>query len=148
MAIGNKELSKIKDKDNREQPTIQKVPTLTDSRIIVLFNSSFPHKNGIHVMKSPTAIIIRSHIDCQKNCEQRFGSFVPSTSTTKKSLLPQTSRKISLQPTGNIQGSYKFLYLNSGKCIPDSTAYVHQSHNNNTQVSSSMQTYKGIVFTD
>jgi hypothetical protein len=63
-----------------------------------------------------------------------------------------TSGAIALRPSGNAQGSYYFLNLNSGKCIiRNNWTVLHMPNeviNTIHQLAAACNKYKGIVFTD
>ena len=103
-------------------------------------------------MLSPRAIITGLHIDYKKHCQLQFGSYVQVHNQHDNSLLPRTSGAIALHPTGNMQGTYYFLNLHSGKRImrnrwtelPMPNEVIATVH----QLAAACRKYKGIVFTD
>jgi hypothetical protein len=86
----------------------------------ILWIYAFPPKSGVSTNLSPRNIMTGIQFDYyQKHCQLQFGSYVqahqePSPTNTQEA---QTVGAICLGPTGNIQGSYKFLNLRTGKRI-------------------------------
>ena len=81
--------------------------------------NAFPPKGGVSPNISPRGIMIGTQFDYAKHCKLPFGSYVqaheePSTTNTQGA---RTVGAICLGPTGNLQGSYKFLNLRSGRLI-------------------------------
>jgi hypothetical protein len=81
----------------------------------------FPHSgDGISKTMSPRNIIIGTMANYDLHCRVPFGAYCevhnvndPSNTGEK----PRTSAAIALNPTGNLQGSYHFLSLVTGKPI-------------------------------
>jgi hypothetical protein len=83
----------------------------------ILWINAFPPKGGVSTNLSPRNIITGIQFDYHKHCKLQFGSYVqahqePSPTNTQAA---RTVGAICLGPTGNIQGSYKFLNLRTGK---------------------------------
>jgi hypothetical protein len=81
--------------------------------------NAFPPKDGVSSHLSPRNIITGITFDYNKHCRAQFGSYVqtheePATTSTMQAC---TLGAICLGPTGNIQGSYKFLNLRTGQRI-------------------------------
>lgn len=81
--------------------------------------NAFPLKGSTSDVISPRTLITGVPIDFKKHCKLPFGAYVqahqePSPSSTQE---PRTVGAICLGPTGNIQGSYRFLNLQTGKTI-------------------------------
>jgi hypothetical protein len=82
-----------------------------------LWINAFPPKGDVSSSLSPRNIMTGIPFDYNKHCQLQFGSYVqvheePSPSS---SMAARTVGAICLGPTGNIQGSYKFLNLRTGK---------------------------------
>ena len=84
--------------------------------------NSFPRKGGISNTLSPRTIVNGTQFDFNKHCKCEFGSYVQThdDSNIKNNMNPRTTGAICLGPTGNAQGTYKFMNLNSGKLITQS----------------------------
>ena len=74
-------------------------------------------KTGISY--SPWELISRQKVDAKKWCKLLFGDYVEvhEENAIKNSMTPQTRPAICIGPTGNFQGSIKFMYVESGKKI-------------------------------
>jgi hypothetical protein len=86
----------------------------------------FPHSSGISATISPRTIITGKHIDYHKHCCLEYGEYVQTHEEHNNSMTSRTVGAIALRPSGNYQGSYIFLNLNTGRtmirsnwtCIP------------------------------
>jgi len=81
--------------------------------------NAFPSKGGVSPTISPRSLMTGVPLDYKKHCQLPFDSYVqthkePDPTNT---LNTRTVGAICLGPTGNLQGSYKFLSLQSGKLI-------------------------------
>jgi hypothetical protein len=86
---------------------------------IVLWLNAFPTKSGVSETLSPRKIATRHKLNFTKHCRAQFGSYcnahdkpVPTNTMVTCSTLV-----IVLGPTGNLQGTYKFFSLETGKKI-------------------------------
>jgi hypothetical protein len=84
-----------------------------------LLINTFPPKDGISSNLSPHNLMTGITFNYNKYCQLQFGSYVQAHEETdpSPSMQAHTVGAICLGPTGNIQGSYKFLNLGSGKRI-------------------------------
>ncbi len=85
----------------------------------VMWMNSFPVKSGISEKWSPRELVSRTKLDAKLHCRAPFGSYCemhidPDITNT---LEPRTNWAICMGPTGNLQGSYKFLSLATGKKV-------------------------------
>ena len=85
----------------------------------IFWLNAFPPKSGVSSTHSPCKIITGQQVEFKKHCKLPFGAYVqtheePTPSNTQQA---RTIGAIALGPTGNLQGSYKFLNLRSGKRI-------------------------------
>ena len=81
--------------------------------------NAFSPKGGISETISPQTIMMGMRFDFKKHCQLPFGTYVqaheePLPSNTQQARMVGA---ICLGPTGNLQGSYKFLNLQMGKQI-------------------------------
>ena len=86
---------------------------------ILWIDAFFPPKGGGSSTLSPRNIMANIQFDYNKHFKLQFGSYVqahqePSPTNTQAACAVGA---ICLGPTGNIQGSYKFLDLTTGKRI-------------------------------
>ncbi len=126
----------------------KKLPRLILTELIyqvVLWLNAFPLKNsGVSANLSPRELVIRHKLDFAKHCRAQFGSYyeVHDKPVPTNSMISRTTPSIVLGPTGNLQGTYKFFSLETGKKIkrrrfspypmPDSViARVEQYDNDN-----------------
>jgi hypothetical protein len=82
--------------------------------------NAFPPKDGVSSHISPRNIITGITFDYNKHCRAQFGSYVQThkePATTSSTMQARTLGAICLGPTGNLQGSYKFLNLRTGQRI-------------------------------
>ena len=81
--------------------------------------NAFPPKGGVSKNVSPRGIMTGTQFDYTKHCKIPFGSYVQAHEEPDKTNTQgaRTVGAICLGPTGNLQGSYKFLNLRSGRLI-------------------------------
>jgi hypothetical protein len=79
----------------------------------------FPTKGGISNTLSPTTIMSGETLDYKKHLSLQVGQYcqVHEEDTPCNSQSPRTKGAISLGPSGNLQGEYKFMALNTRKKI-------------------------------
>jgi hypothetical protein len=80
----------------------------------VMWMNSFPVKSGISEKWSPRELISRHKLDAKLHCKAPFGAYceVHTDPDITNTMEPRTK-----WPTGNMQGSYKFMSLSTGKKI-------------------------------
>jgi hypothetical protein len=85
----------------------------------VMWMNSFPVKSGISKKWSPHELVSRHKLDAKLHCRSPFGSYceVHVDPDITNTLDPRTKWAICMGPTGNLQGSYKFLSLATGKKV-------------------------------
>jgi hypothetical protein len=83
----------------------------------------FPTKGGVPDTLSPKTIMSGETLDYKKHFSLQVGQYcqVCKEDTLCNSQSPRTKGAISLGSSGNLQGGYKFMTLNTGKKI------THQS---------------------
>ena len=86
---------------------------------LVLWLNAFPPKGGVSEMMSPRMIVIGVPFDYNKHCKWAFGTYGQMAEEPKPSntQVGWSISAICLGPKGNLQGSYKFLNLWTGKMI-------------------------------
>lgn len=84
---------------------------------ITMWLNAFPVKNGISQKWSPRELLRRHRLDATRHCRAEFGAYceVHDEPTPSNTMQRRTHAAICLGPTGNIQGSYKFLCLSTGR---------------------------------
>jgi hypothetical protein len=85
----------------------------------VVWMNSIPVKLGISEKWSPREIMSRHKLDAKMHCKVPFGAYfeVHVDPDITNMIEPRTRWGICLRPTGNIQGSYKFLSLSTGNKV-------------------------------
>ena len=84
---------------------------------ITMWLNSFPVKGGISQKWSPRELLRRHRLDARLHCRAEFGAYceVHDEPTPTNTMQRRTHAAICLGPTGNLQGSYKFFCLTTGK---------------------------------
>jgi hypothetical protein len=79
----------------------------------------FPTKGGISDTLSPKTIISGETLDSKKHLGLQVGQYcqVHEEDTPRNSQSPRTKGATSLGSSGNLQGGYKFMALNTGNKI-------------------------------
>ena len=85
----------------------------------VFWLNAFPCKAGVSRNLSPRELVLRQKADFKKHCRVLFGSYceVHDEPDPTNSTEPRTSEGIALGPSGNLQGTVKFLNLNTGAVV-------------------------------
>ncbi len=81
--------------------------------------NALPNRNGVSEDYSPRELVVRQRMDYKKHCQVPFGAYceVFEDRDRTNTMASRTRGAICLGPTGNMQGTYKFLCLDSGKVI-------------------------------
>ena len=84
---------------------------------VTMWLNAFPVKNGISEKYSPREFLQRRRLDARLHCRAEFGAYceVHDEPDPSNTMQRRTHAAICLGPTGNIQGSYKFLCLSTGR---------------------------------
>ena len=84
-----------------------------------LWLNMFPHADGVSATISPRTIVTGITANYATQCRVPIGAYceVHNENHPSNTELARTSRAIALNPTGNLQGSYHFLSLDTGKLI-------------------------------
>ena len=96
---------------------IPKAMLIEMAKFSVFWLNSFPHSSGISQTESPRRIVTGESIDYRRHCRFEFGQYVQSHEQHDNTMAKRTVGAIALRPTGNRQGSYYFLSLDSGRII-------------------------------
>ena len=99
-----------------------RVPRLLTIHIVlncVKLLNFFPTKGGVSETLSPKTIMSGETLDFKKHLSLQVGQYcqVHEEEQPRNSEIPRTRGAISLGPSGNLQGAYKFMALNTGKKI-------------------------------
>jgi hypothetical protein len=86
---------------------------------VVMWLNAFPAKSGVSETLSPREIVYRHKLDFAKHCKSPFGTYceVHDEPAPTNSMVTRSTPAIVLDPTGNLQGTYKFLSLATGKKV-------------------------------
>jgi hypothetical protein len=105
---------------------IPKLMTIHIVPNVVKLLNFFPTKGGVSDTISPKTIMSGDTLDFKKHLSLQIGQYcqVHEEDTPRKSQFTRTKEAISLGPSGNIQGGFKFMALNSGKKIVRRSWYV------------------------
>ncbi|KAL7466859.1 hypothetical protein ACHAXS_007127 [Conticribra weissflogii] len=88
-------------------------------KFVVLWLNAFPAKNGVSTTIWLREILTRQMLNYLKHCKAKFGIYckVYDNPVPSNTLAPRTQPTICLGPIGNLQGTYKFFALRTGKVI-------------------------------
>lgn len=83
----------------------------------IMWMNAFLVKLGVSSEFSPREIVIRQKLDFAKHCKVGFGCYCKTYDepTPSNDLKPRTHHTICPGPTGNLQGTYKFFCLDTGR---------------------------------
>ena len=100
----------------------KKIPRLMQIELVyhvVLWLNTFPANSGVSKTFSPREIVYRHKLDFVKHCKSPFGTYceVHDEPAPTNTMVTSSTPAIVLGPTGNLQGTYKFLSLVTGKKV-------------------------------
>ncbi len=86
---------------------------------VVLWLNAFPKKSGVLETLSLQEIVMRHKLDFTKHCRALFGSYCETHDepVPTNMMVTRLTPAIVLGPMGNLQGTYKFFSLETGKKI-------------------------------
>jgi hypothetical protein len=99
-----------------------RIPKLLTVHIVlnaVKFLNYFPTRGGVSDVLSPKTIMSGEILDYKKHLSLQIGQYcqVHEEENPRNSQQPRTKDAISLGPSGNLQGGFKFMALSTGKKI-------------------------------
>jgi hypothetical protein len=96
--------------------TITKLTTIHIVLNVVKLLNFFPTKGGVSDTLSPKTIVSGETLDFKKHLSLQIGQYcqVHEKDTPRNSQVARTKGAISLVPSGNLQGGFKFMALNFG----------------------------------
>jgi hypothetical protein len=99
--------------------TIPKLMTIHIVLNVVKLLNFFPEKGGVSDTLSPKTIMSGETLDHKKHLSLQLGQYcqVHEEDNPRNSQIARAKGAISLGPSGNLQGGFKFMDLNSGKKI-------------------------------
>ena len=106
----------------RHSLPFQRIPKILTIHIVfnvVKLLNFFPTKGGVSESLSPKTILSGETLDFKKHLRIQIGQYcqVHEEEDPRNSQVARTKGAISLGPSGNLQGGYKFMALNTGKKI-------------------------------
>ena len=86
---------------------------------VVLWLNTFPANSGVSETLAPCQIVYWHKLDFAKHCKSPFGMYceVHDDPAPTNTMVTRSTPVIVLGPTGNLQGTYKFLNLATGKKV-------------------------------
>jgi len=86
---------------------------------LTMWLNNFPSKMGISSIYCPRELLNRSCLSASKHCRAEFGTYrkVHEEPSPFNTMASRTQPAICLGPTGNMQGSYRFFSLSTGRVI-------------------------------
>ena len=100
-------------------PQLPRLMTIELMHFCIMCMNTFPVKSGVSEKWSPRELISCHKLDAKLHCKTPFGAYceVHTDPDITNTMEPRTKWGICLGPTGNMQGSYKFMSLSTGKKI-------------------------------
>ena len=100
-------------------PFEYKPPIMTIELVynVVFWRNMFALKGGISATQSPSELILNRKLDFNAHCRVEFGDYVQTHEEHDNSMGPRTVGAIATRPTGNSQGGYYFIRLDTGRRI-------------------------------
>ena len=100
-------------------PSFTRQITIELAKHVVMFLNATPTKSGLAKMYSPRTTMMDKALYWKKICKLHFGAYVQvyEYRSVKNTLEERTHGAICLGPTGDLQGTYNFFSLRSGKKI-------------------------------
>ncbi len=100
----------------------KKLPRLMVKELLhfcMMWMNLFPVRSGISDKWSPGELVSRDKLDAKLHCRAPFGLYceVHVDIDITNTMDPRTKWAICFGPTGNLQGSYKFLSLATGEKV-------------------------------
>jgi hypothetical protein len=83
----------------------------------VFWRNMFALKDGISSTQSPSELVLNRKLDFNAHCKIEFGEYVQTHEEHDNSMGARTVGAIATRPTGNTQGGYYFIRLDTGRRI-------------------------------
>jgi hypothetical protein len=90
---------------------------IENAKQAVFWLHAFPATDGISATLSPRTIVTGQTISHERHCQYQFGEYVQTHEEHDNTMATRTVGALALRPTGNEQGSYYFLSLDTGRVI-------------------------------
>ena len=119
----------------------------------VFWLNSFPKQGGISSTLSPRTIVTGNTISYNRHCTYDFGEYVQTHEEHDNGMGTRTVGALALRPTGNIQGGWYFLSLDTGRILNRGAATKLPMPNEvidrvNRMARQQRANMEGLVFTD
>jgi hypothetical protein len=97
--------------------TLPKIMIIKLMHFCILWLNSFPVKSGVSEKWSPRELISHHRLDAKLHCKTPLGPYceMHTDPDITNTIEPRTKWGICMGPTENLQGSYKFMSLTTGK---------------------------------
>ena len=83
----------------------------------VFWLNGMPLKDSFGNKLSPQTIITGQKLDYNRHCRFQFGDYVQTHEQYDNSMNPRTVGALALCPTGNVQGSFYFMSVSTGRVL-------------------------------
>ena len=83
----------------------------------VFWRNMFALRGGVSKTQSPSEIILNRKLDFNAHCKVEYGDYVQTHEEHDNSMNSRTVGAIATRPTGNVQGGYYFIRLDTGRRI-------------------------------
>ena len=99
-------------------PTLPKVMLIELAKFATFWLNGLPNQNNqLSITQSPRELVTGETVDFNRHCRFEFGEYVQCHEQHSNNMDPRTIGAIALRPTGNRQGSYYFMSLETGRII-------------------------------
>jgi hypothetical protein len=88
----------------------------------VFWLHSFPRIDGVSDHMSPREIMTGQRLDYARHCRFEYGEYVQTHEQHDSSMTPRTIGALALWPTGNVQGTWYFMSLSTGRVLKQNHA--------------------------
>jgi hypothetical protein len=88
----------------------------------VFWLNSFPLADGVSTTLGPRTIVTGATLSYERHCRFDFGDYVQTHEEHDNTMASRTIGAIALRPTGNIQGSFRFFSLLTGRVLTRNAA--------------------------
>ena len=110
----------LKDRTRSTYNTLpyKQIPALMMCEMVqlsVFWLNNFPSEDGISTTHSPRYLVVGFTLDYASHCKIEFGSYAQVHQEHDNTMASRTTGAIALRPTGNSQGGYFFMSLDTGR---------------------------------
>jgi hypothetical protein len=88
----------------------------------VFWLHSFPRVDGVSNHMSPREIMTGQRLDYARHCRFEYGEYIQTHEQHDSSMTPCTIGALALWPTGNVQGTWYFMSLSTGRVLKQNHA--------------------------